>query len=63
MRKFLKQDVLYLMVVNMPTQEEMDLALQELEEVNKQAGANMFDLKNIRAQIGLGGGRSRRNEA
>ena len=32
LRKALRQDVLYLMVVNMPTKEEMDLVLSELEK-------------------------------
>lgn len=36
LRRVLKTDALYLMVVNLPTQEEMDTVLAELERANKE---------------------------
>ena len=51
-RKMLKQDVLYLMVVNMPTKEEMDTVLAALEQAQKEKPSNDF---NIRETLGLGG--------
>ena len=58
MRKFLKQDVLYLMIVNMPTREEQDIVLAELEEAKQEnKGGQDF---NVRDTLGLQGvGRTR----
>lgn len=53
MRKFLKQDVLYLMVVNLPTKEEQEIVLAELERA-KQEGKGQEEF-NLRKTLGLQG--------
>ena len=53
-RKMLKQDVLYLMVVNMPTKEEMDTVLAALEQAQKEEATERLQHSRD-ARFGRGG--------
>jgi hypothetical protein len=55
MRKFLKQDVLYLMVVNLPTKEVQEVVLAELEKAKQEKKETQeFNLRNNLGLQGLG---------
>ena len=41
LKRMLKQDALYLMVVNMPTKEEMNIVMKELEKVENEGGESV----------------------
>ena len=52
-RRMMKRGVLYLMIVNMPTQEEMEVARRQLDELERQAKGRRPSTHSTSRYVGL----------